>query len=47
MVKQIALCSSMSIAGETPTGVMGSSTGGQTYGREGPQITDRQPDGCS
>jgi len=40
-VEQIALCSSMSIAGETPTVVVRSSTGGEAYGSEGPQIADR------
>jgi len=40
-VKQVALRSSMSVAGETTTGVVHSSTGGETYGSEGPQIADR------
>jgi hypothetical protein len=40
-VEQIALCGSMSIAGETPTVVVRSSTGGETYGSEGPQIANR------
>jgi hypothetical protein len=31
----------MSIAGETPTVVVRSSTGGETHGREGPQVADR------
>jgi hypothetical protein len=40
-VKQVALRGSMSIAGETPTVVVRSSTGGETYGSEGPQVADR------
>ena len=40
-VEEIALCSSMSIAGETPTVVVRSSTGGEADGSEGPQIADR------
>ena len=40
-VEEIALCSSVSIAGETPTVVVRSSTRGQSFGGEGPQIADR------
>jgi hypothetical protein len=43
-VEEIALCSSMSIAGETPTVVVGSSTGGEADRSEGPQIADRGQD---